>query len=67
MEVNALLPIEVQQKIVAKIEAERKMVDGCRELIALYEQKIKRLVEGVWGKIRDWGLGAGCLKAMQLV
>ena len=44
-----LPPIDVQQKIVATIEAERKMVDKCRELAVLYEQKIRRLVEGVWG------------------
>ena len=49
MGVNALPPIEVQRDIIEKIETERKMVDGCRELIALYEQKIKRIVEGVWG------------------
>ena len=44
-----LPPIEVQREIVEKIEAERKMVDSCRELIALYEKKIKRVVDGVWG------------------
>jgi type I restriction enzyme M protein len=44
-----LPPIEVQQKIVAEIEAEQKTVDGCRELIALYEGKIKTVIEHVWG------------------
>ncbi|HPR89764.1 MAG TPA: N-6 DNA methylase, partial [bacterium] len=29
--------LSVQREIVTKIEAERKIVDGCRELIALYE------------------------------
>jgi len=48
-----LPPIEVQQKIVAEIEAEQKAVDGCRELIALYEEKIKTVIERVWGKDSD--------------
>jgi type I restriction enzyme S subunit len=45
-----LPPLEVQKEIVAKIEAERKIVDGCRELIVNYEEKIKRVVDGVWGE-----------------
>ena len=45
-----LPPIEVQQEIVAKIEAERKVIDGCRELIKTYEEKIKRVIERVWGE-----------------
>jgi len=36
-----LPPIEVQREIVEKIEAEQKMVDSCRELVLVYEQKIK--------------------------
>ncbi len=40
--------IEVQREIVAKIEAERKAVDGCRELVAIYEAKIKRVIDKVW-------------------
>jgi len=43
-----LPPIEVQQKIVAKIESERKVIDGCRELIKTYEDKIKRVIDKVW-------------------
>jgi len=45
-----LPPIEVQQKIVVEIEIEQKAVDSCRELIALYEGKIKAVIERVWGK-----------------
>ncbi len=45
-----LPPTEVQGEIVAKIEAERKMVEGCRELIAIYEAKIKRVIDKVWGE-----------------
>jgi len=40
--------ISIQQNIVSEIEAERKMVDGCRELIAIYEAKIKRVIDKVW-------------------
>jgi type I restriction enzyme M protein len=42
--------LEIQRTIVAEIEAEQKAVDGCRELIALYEGKIKAVIERVWGK-----------------
>jgi len=45
-----LPPLETQHAIVAEIEAEQKAVDACRELIALYEGKIKAVIERVWGK-----------------
>ncbi len=45
-----LPPLSVQQEIVAKIEAERKVIDGCRELIKTYEEKIKRVIDKVWGE-----------------
>ncbi|NMA30624.1 MAG: N-6 DNA methylase [Candidatus Methanofastidiosa archaeon] len=38
----------IQQEIVTKIEAERKVIDGCRELIKTYEDKIKRVIDKVW-------------------
>jgi len=41
--------LEIQRAIVAEIEAEQKSVDGCRELITLYEGKIKAVIERVWG------------------
>jgi type I restriction enzyme M protein len=44
-----LPPLEVQQEIVAEIEAEQKVIDGCRELIVRYEENIKRVIDGVWG------------------
>jgi type I restriction enzyme M protein len=40
--------LEVQQGIVDCIEAERKVIDGCRELIKIYEDKIKRVIDKVW-------------------
>jgi len=45
-----LPPLETQRVIVVGIEAEQKAVDGCRELIALYEGKIKAVIERVWVK-----------------
>ncbi|GAB4219090.1 MAG: hypothetical protein Fur009_3500 [Candidatus Microgenomates bacterium] len=44
-----LPPLEVQQEIVTKIEAERKVIDGLREMIKTYEEKIKRVIGRVWG------------------
>lgn len=43
-----LPPLSVQDRIVAKIEAERKVIEGCRELIKTYEEKIKRVIDKVW-------------------
>jgi len=41
-------PIKTQCAIVAEIEAEQKSVDGCRELMVLYEKKIKVVIGRVW-------------------
>jgi type I restriction enzyme M protein len=43
-----LPPIEVQREIVAEIEGYQKLIDGCRELIKTYEDKIKRVIDKVW-------------------
>ncbi len=43
-----LPPLEVQQRIVDKIEAERKVIDSLREMVKTYEEKIKRVIERVW-------------------
>jgi len=45
-----LPPIETQHAIIMEIEAEQKAVDSCRKLIALYEGKIKTVIERVWGE-----------------
>jgi len=53
-ELSIPLPsLETKRVIVAKIEAEQKAVDGCQELIVLYEGKIKTVIERVWGKDCD--------------
>lgn len=41
-------PLEIQHNIVSRIEHERLIVEGNRELIQLYEEKIKKVIERVW-------------------
>lgn len=43
-----LPPLEVQREIVARIERERSIVEGNRELIRIYEEKVKKVIEKVW-------------------
>ncbi len=43
-----LPPIEVQEQIVAKIEAEKVLIDGNKKLIEIYEAKVKEAVGRVW-------------------
>ncbi|MEJ5266154.1 MAG: hypothetical protein WHT29_12640, partial [Bacteroidales bacterium] len=45
-----LPPIEVQQRIVDKIESERKVIDSLREMVKTYEEKIKKVIDRVWGE-----------------
>jgi len=45
-----LPPMEVQEKIVEKIEKQRKIIEGCRELIKIYDEKIKKVINKVWGE-----------------
>jgi len=44
-----LPPIGIQQQIVAQVENEQKTVDSNKELITLFEQKIKDKISDVWG------------------
>jgi len=44
-----LPPLETQQQIVAQIENEQALVNANKELIALFEQKIKDRIAKVWG------------------
>ena len=43
-----LPPLEIQREIVVRIEKERAIVEGNRELIQLYEEKVKKVIERVW-------------------
>lgn len=43
-----LPPLEVQHEIVARLERERSIVEGNRELIRIYEEKVKKVIERVW-------------------
>ena len=45
-----LPPLEIQQQIVAQIEREQALVNANKELIALFEQKIKDRIARVWGE-----------------
>ncbi len=45
-----LPPLEVQSRIVDKIESERKVIDSLREMVKTYEEKIKRVIDRVWGE-----------------
>ena len=41
--------LEIQEKIVAKIDEEQKMVDSFKKLIEIHEKKIKDKIAEVWG------------------
>ncbi|MGB8980890.1 MAG: N-6 DNA methylase [Anaerolineales bacterium] len=43
-----LPPLEVQREIVARIERERAIVEGNRELVRIFEGKIRKVIERVW-------------------
>ena len=43
-------PLELQQQIVAEIEAEQALVAGNRELITRFEKKIQATLARVWGE-----------------
>ena len=45
-----LPPLDMQQSIVAEIEAEQALVKANRELITRFEKKIHATLAGVWGK-----------------
>jgi len=45
-----LPPLDTQQAIVAEIEAEQVLVNGNRELITRFEQKIQAALDRVWGE-----------------
>ncbi|HOJ18715.1 MAG TPA: N-6 DNA methylase [Ignavibacteriaceae bacterium] len=45
-----LPPIEVQKEIVARIEREQELVNANKELIKIFESKIKSKISSVWGE-----------------
>ena len=48
-------PLEIQQAIVAELEAEQALVDANRELIERFEKKIQATISRVWGEDRGEG------------
>lgn len=45
-----LPPLEIQNHIVARIEKEQALVNANKELITIFEQKIKDKIASVWGE-----------------
>ena len=43
-------PLEIQEQIIAQIEKEQKAVEASKELIMIFEQKIKDKISDVWGE-----------------
>lgn len=46
--VNINIPPSSQREIATRLESERAIVEGNRELIRLYEEKVKKVIERVW-------------------
>jgi type I restriction enzyme M protein len=50
-QVNIPLPsLEEQNQIVAEIEKEETMVESVKQLIGVFEKKIKDRIDEIWGK-----------------
>jgi type I restriction enzyme M protein len=45
----SLPSINIQNNIVERIKVEQKSVNCCREMIKIYENKIKQVIDKVWG------------------
>ena len=45
---NETLRVSDDSEIVTRIESKRAVVHGNRELIRLYEEKVKKVIERVW-------------------
>ncbi len=45
--------LEEQNKIVEKLEAEEKVVDECKKLIQLHQEKINNKIKSIWGDIDE--------------
>ena len=45
-----LAPLETQRQIVAQIEKEQVLVNANKQLIEIFEQKIKDRIAKVWGE-----------------
>jgi len=48
--IKPLPPIKIQQQIVTQIESEQKIIDANKELIKIFEDKIKDKIAEVWGE-----------------
>ena len=43
-------PIEIQEEIASQLEEEQKLVNSNKRLVAIFEEKIKNKIIGVWGE-----------------
>lgn len=48
-----LIPLEVQLQIVSQIEKEQELVNANKQLIEIFEQKIKDRIAKVWGEEKE--------------
>jgi restriction endonuclease S subunit len=48
-----LPPLSIQQSIVKRIEEEQELVNGNKELIRIYEGKIKEEIGKLWKKEKE--------------
>jgi type I restriction enzyme M protein len=44
------IPVEIQRRMVAELEAEQKIIDANKKLIEIYQKKIKDKIAEVWGE-----------------
>lgn len=45
-----LPPVKIQQQIISQIEKEQELVNANKQLIEIFEQKIKDRIAKVWGE-----------------
>lgn len=46
-------PIEKQKEIVSKVEEERIIIEECKKLIELHQEKINTKIQSIWGEGED--------------
>ena len=49
-EIIPLPPLEIQKQIVEKIEFERSKIEGAKELITIYQERIKATIAKLWAE-----------------
>jgi restriction endonuclease S subunit len=44
-----MIPINIQQSIVERVEEERQIIEGNKKLLEIYTQKIQDRINKIWG------------------